>query len=447
MNLKILKNSKLPRIRLKKETSKFKIKLNLIGLPWVYSNELQEVDVGIQPGSWVELEDSNGKPIAYGHFNPHSLIAFRVFENRKFESFEKTRALFFKRMDDAWITRQRSYCDLINKNLMGRYSYRLCFGEADGVPGLICDLYEQGLGGGVAVIQCHSAGADHFIPWLQEWLSQRMGIEAGVIRNDIEVRKKENAPIEKLTWGDFSPKAYVFEGGVRFFVELLAGQKTGYFYDLRDSRFEFAKRLTSFASKVEFESKQKFFLLDCFSYIGAWSLQVLRLNPNIHLVAIDVSKTALEGLEMNAKENRLDSQIEYVRADFFEEKNLLENLVKSFSIKGFHAAVVDPPSLTSSLKQKKEALYAHEYCYSKALSVLLKPEESEFNQSGVVALSSCSFHLKIDEFYSVIAKASHQNGGQLKINYFGTQSMDHPILSSQGLDSIYLKCAIGEWLR
>ena len=140
--------------------------------PWVYSNELAKIDTSIAPGSWVALEDPEGKAIGYGYFNPRSLIAYRGFERMPFRDFAQTRALTFVRLDHALRTRNRAFASRISSNEQGRYSFRLSFGESDGLPGLVVDLYEASVKTGakaMAVIQCHSAGADQFIFWVQQW--------------------------------------------------------------------------------------------------------------------------------------------------------------------------------------------------------------------------------------------------------------------------------------
>src|SRR5262249_6869265 len=124
-------------IRLKKGPSRFLRS----SCPWVFSNELVKVDKSLPPGSWVSLEAHDGRALAYGYFNPHSLISFRAFERAPFQSEEQTRAVFFKRLDGAWTARQRAYGARIAAGEMGQRSFRLAFGESDGVPGFIVDLY------------------------------------------------------------------------------------------------------------------------------------------------------------------------------------------------------------------------------------------------------------------------------------------------------------------
>src|SRR3989344_3068410 len=123
-------------IRLKKSSWKFSPKILSAGLPWVYSNELERIDTSVSPGAWVALEEASCRAIGYGYFNPHSLIAYREFERAPFRSEEQSRAFFFTRMDQALAMRMRAFGERIASGVIGARSFRLAFGESDGVPGL-----------------------------------------------------------------------------------------------------------------------------------------------------------------------------------------------------------------------------------------------------------------------------------------------------------------------
>lgn len=411
-------------IRLKKGPSRF-LKTRS---PWVFSNELVSIDKSLPPGSWVSLEGADGQTLAYGHFNPHSLIAFRAFDRTAFRSEDQARALFSKRLDAALQTRIRAFSDRIATGEVGKHSFRLAFGESDGVAGLVIDLFETGGGsgaGGVAVVQCHSAGADNFVPWVQQWLEERMTIGGGVIRNDLDVRRKENVELKVSEWGQIAGDAYCLEGGVRFFIDPRKGQKTGYFYDHRDNRAELARRAAALSDVTQPE------ILDCFSYVGGWGLQALRRSSKARLVALDVSATALESVTRNARENGLADRVEIVEADFFKDK-------KALGSRKFNVVISDPPALTSSAKQAAEGRRAHEACFYHALGNLAP--------GGIAALASCSYHLSWDEFLGCVAGAGLSRNQSLKIVFTGAQSADHPILSTLP-ETRYLKCVVVEVLE
>lgn len=397
--------------------------------PWAYSNEVTH-DQSLPAGSWVTLESEKGTSIGYGYYNPHSLIAFRIFERQPFTNETNVREEFFSRLDKAFEIRRTAYRDQMQSGEMGHFSFRLCFGESDQLPGLIIDLYETGEVGtpirgcavgkqthGCAVVQCHAAGADYFVQWLQEWLA-KLNIRSGVIRNDIDVRRRENVQCLVSEWGVLPEQIYALEGGVRFFIQPKTGQKTGYFYDHRDNRAALTNRvkLKKHCSSV----------LDCFSYIGSWGLQILKKNPHAHLTAVDSSTAALEQLKEIARVNGLANRVEVVAADIFKAP-------PSFS-QPFDVVICDPPSLTSSAKQHMKALKAYEKCFTKALQWL--------HADGLIAFSSCSYHVTWDEFLNCITRSTHKIGSDLQLTYFGSQALDHPVLSSL-IETRYLKCVFG----
>jgi 23S rRNA (cytosine1962-C5)-methyltransferase len=299
------------------------------------------------------------------------------------------------------------------------FSYRLTFGESDGVAGLVTDLFESSRGA-VPVVQCHSAGADHFIFWLQQWFDERMGVTHGIIRNDLDVRKKENAEQKVTEWGDLPHDTYALEGGVRFFADVRKGQKTGYFYDHRDNRAEMARRSATTSGDI----------LDCFSYTGSWGLQALKRNSKARLTAVDVSASALDALKRNASENGFGDRVEALEMDFFKDKHTLSG-------RNFGTVICDPPALTSSAKHAAEGKRAHEACFYNALGYLAP--------GGVAALASCSYHLTWEDFTGCVQRAGLGRNRQLKITQMGSQSADHPVLATS-VETRYLKNVIVEEL-
>lgn len=391
------------------------------GAPWVYSNELQMPGGGqFAPGSWVALETGDGQSLGYGYFNPHSLIAFRVFERGKFRSEEQTRALFFKRLDAALLLRQRAYPDQARR---GERSFRLCFGESDGVPGLIIDLYGAE-GGGVAVLQSHAAGADAFLPWAQQWLAERLGIIRGVVRNDLDVRNREHVPLETSSWGVVPTDVYAMENGIRLYFDVREGQKTGFFYDHRDNR----ERLAELAANHADQRRDRGALraLDCFSYVGAWGLGIAARHRSYQVTCVDASQGALDFVLRNAEENGLRDRVEVIKADIFKDKDLLQG-------EGFDVVVSDPPALSSSAKDAGASLRGHEKCFSMALGWL--------KADGLAALAACSFHMTTDEFLEVCRAAGQGQDRALQFLSVTGQSADHPVLAAVP-ETRYLKCAL-----
>ncbi|MGE4234224.1 MAG: class I SAM-dependent rRNA methyltransferase [Bacteriovoracia bacterium] len=385
------------------------------GLPWVYSNEVIRTEKNLSPGSWVSLLDEKGSPLGYGFYNPHSLIAYRSFlkTDQKSISVDSVKAIFFSRIRSALELRRNVYSAHIHSKAIGEFSFRLCFGESDGLAGLVVDLFHLGMKTkGYAVVQCHAAGADTFIPWVQEFLKEHLQIECGVVRNDLSVRTLEKAPQEVISWGKEPESVHCLEGGVWFGVQPITGQKTGYFYDHRDNRFALSDCISK-DKPVE--------IVDCFSYTGSWGLQLLKQNPLAKLTAIDVSQTALDELQKNAEQNGLEKRVKCLKTDFFEQLPIQQK---------FDVVICDPPAVTSSAKHKKVAQKALGQCFKKA-DELTKP-------NGITVLASCSYHIGWSEFEEAIA----QKSPNLQLFFFGSQAKDHPVLASMS-SSRYLKCVFG----
>ncbi len=411
-------------IQLKFQTEKF-LQRFLSGHPWVYSNELTQIDKTLKPGVWVNLLDVKGKFLAYGFFNPHSLVAFRIFDTVPFVSPEETRKVFFTRLDAAWQKRKFYFSDWIKRGIIGPSSYRLCFGESDGLPGLVIDTFEQA-SVPFAVIQSHSAAADQLLSWAQEWLDEQMGVGGGVIRNDVEVRKREGLELSVSLWGKEPQDVHALDGGVQFFFDPVKGQKTGYFYDHRQNRFQLA---SLYADVTERKS-----VLDIFSYVGSWGLTLLKQNPKLVLTAVDVSKSALDWVMENAQRNGISKErVKCVELDFFKEHAKLKSISSTFDV-----IISDPPAMSSSAKHVKESKLAHEKCFEKALSLL--------SSDGQIVFASCSFHLTRDDFFETIMRASKTCRKNLQTFYEGGQGADHPVLASMP-ESRYLKAAICSVLK
>lgn len=392
------------------------------GCPWVYSNELTRIDTKIPVGSWVYLEDAAGKVVSLGHFNPHSLIAYREFYKGQPSSDAAVQAHFTQLCDRALALRMQAYGVAMASGKMGARSFRLLFGESDGLPGLVVDLFEPG----VFVAQCHSAGADQFLPWLKEWMGSKLGVNAGLIRNDVEVRKRENAPQFVEEWGALPSECFALEGGVRFSVDVKKGQKTGFFYDHRDNRWALVQKVLGMAAK---NSGAEILVLDCFSYVGSWGLQLAKALPRVKLLAVDVSAQALAAVSQNAKANGVAGQVEILELDLFKD-------AKGLGKRKFDVVISDPPSLTSSAKHRAQGYKAHQACFATAVRSM--------RAGGVAAFASCSFHLDWESFLQCSAAAALEGGSEaLRFTFFGSQSADHPVLSSLP-ETRYLKCVFGE---
>ena len=282
------------------------------GHPWVYSNELAESPKGIEPGAMVELQDSNGKFLARGYGNPASLISFRSLTRDPSEVDPLSVDTLLKRLSQA--------ADVRKKLGLHPYSYRLCFAEADRLPGLIIDRYvlngaSDGKPSQAFVIQAHTAGMDRVIPNLTQALQQLCQSLGGiawdrtalVIRNDVGVRRLEGLVEEppkvlkeipglnlanvKVWIRSASALAGAQEDGVLFHTDLIEGQKTGFFLDQSSNVQAAIQRLGALVPE------KKIRILDLCCYVGQWSTQLARFYKKagyeVEVTIVDASATAL----------------------------------------------------------------------------------------------------------------------------------------------------------
>lgn len=387
------------------------------GAPWIYSNEIEGATEKLAPGSWVAVENAEGRILGTGFYNPHSLIAFRWFHagpdfNRRLFDTEVRR-----RLDTALELRRNAFAAHVKTGEMGSHSFRLVFGESDGLPGLIVDLFESNLGKPVGVVQCHAAGADAFLNTLWAWMLEKLQAQALIVRNDIDVRERERATLFTETMGVLPERTFAREGYVDFEVSPLRGQKTGYFYDLRAHRRRFTQMM---------EYRQGM-LLDAFCFIGSWGLQALKRNPRLELVAADVSGPALDLLEANAEANGLKERVRTFECDLLKEEFAFER-------SSFDGVVCDPPSLTHSAKHLEQGARAHAQLFKRATAIA--------EEGAPIAFASCSFHLGMEGFLDCVSQASHGARKSLVLTSVGYQDDDHPALAALP-ESRYLKCAMG----
>ncbi|MEO7162223.1 MAG: methyltransferase domain-containing protein [Bdellovibrionia bacterium] len=413
------------------------------GHPWVYSNELTVSPKGIEPGAPVELRDHTGKFLARGYGNPNSLISFRALSRNS---------------DIADPTSTSSLVESLRLagNLRGvvglrELSHRLCFGEADGLPGLIIDRYKIG-DGQVFIVQAHSAGANRWIPHIEEILEKYVrGSEdvtpakknqalwdstSIVIRNDLSVRKLEGINEEEprilrkakgidLKDSVISVAAALGGDPVLFHVDLVGGQKTGFFLDQAANIELAALRLRSLG-------KTKVRILDLCCYVGQWGTQLARVFRNaglkVEVVAVDASNTALEFAKQNIQAQGVEC--ETFKADVLRDLPQLPD--RSFDI-----VISDPPALIKNRKDIPTGTHAYLQLKTQAFRLV--------KAGGGIVCCSCSSLLEEESFAQVLAKAGQRNGRTTRWIGRGGQSADHPFLP-EFPEGRYLKGWVG-WVN
>ncbi|MBI4385813.1 MAG: class I SAM-dependent rRNA methyltransferase [Elusimicrobia bacterium] len=392
--------SALPSLRLKpREEGRL-----LSGHPWVFSNELETVGRELPVGSLARLESSQGRNLGLGFYNPHSLIAWRFLAPRP----EPVDASFFKkRLSAALELRMRYY--------PGQRSYRLCFGESDGLPGLILDKYED-----FVVAQVLSAGMERCLGSVEGALRELLQPKGAYLQNDHPSRKLEGLELERrLWWGEVPPRIVIEERGLRFLKPLIEGQKTGFYFDQRDNRQETARWARGRR------------VLDLFCYTGAFAVSAAQAGAE-QVLGLDSSAAAIELARENSRRNGLE---ERCRFDTGDAEEVLEVFSQGRQPLQPNFILLDPPSFVPAKRHLPKALRAYVKLNALALRCL--------DSGGLLATSTCSHHVGREAFLLMIRQAASKAERRVRLLRLGTQSLDHPILLSMP-ETEYLHFALLE---
>lgn len=425
------------------------------GYPWVYSNELAHSPREAAPGDPVELRDSAGRFLARGYGHPHTLIAFRALARDPAEAEPWS--------EGGLLARLRRAEGLRRALGLGAVSHRLVFGEADGLPGLIVDRYRLTTPAQVLVVQAHTAGAERLLPDLLaalEALASETPADAGgradawahtavVLRNDVGARRLEGLaeappqvlrPLPGVELAQAAirvaapPEALLREGetgsGVAFQVDLLGGQKTGFYLD-QAANVRLAAGLLAplLRSGSLGEPSVPVRILDLFAYVGQWGAQLSRVCGNAgrvaHVTPVDASATALERAAANVA--AAGATCEPLRADAMET-------LGDLPAASFDVVVADPPAFIKGRKAYPAGRAAYVKLNAAALR-LVRP-------GGLVVTCSCSQLLEETEFGAVLHKAAGRTGTPVRWVARGSQAPDHPGLA-EFPEGHYLKCWLG----
>ena len=369
----------------------------LRGHPWIFSNEIDTDQTGFAPGDLVDVLDHGGRFVGRGYINPRSLIAVRLLTRTREE------------IDQAFFQKKISSARLLRTKLEFGESYRAVFSEGDGIPGLIVDKYADTL-----AIQSLTAGIDRLMSDIITVLQQEFTSRVIVLRNDTAVREIEGLAQEKrILQGSLTGPVTIEESGIKYAVDVLDGQKTGFFFDQRENRLALKKIVSGKRT------------LDCFCYMGAWSLSAARFGAQ-EVIGLDSSEKAIAQAKENARLNGLDARFE--QADVFDELRLLEKKGEQFG-----CIILDPPAFVKSRAKVREALRGYKEINLRAMK-LLQP-------GGVLVTCSCSHHISQDLFKEMLIDAAYSAGRRAKLMEMRTQARDHPILLA-AKETQYLKCAI-----
>lgn len=356
------------------------------GAPWAYSNEIamSAAVKALKPGTIVDLVDAKDAALGTAYFNSHSLIAARVLSR---ETGAKVDAGFFRdRFERARALRDR---------LVAAPYYRLVHAEADGCPGLVIDRFDD-----VFVVQSGTAGMDaleaHWIAALESEFKPR----AIVVKSDSPSRAHEGLKDDvRIAHGDLAGGVRVEEAGVRYAIDPINGQKTGWFFDQRDNR-AFLASLAKGAT-----------VLDAFSYLGALGLGVLKAGAK-SAVLLDSSQSALDAAAETARVHKLDA--EFRRCDVMEELEEIRPVGERFDI-----VSCDPPPFARSKKDLESGARGY-----RKLARLAAPLVAP---GGFLCLASCSHAIDAARFQTECALGISRADRTARLIRAAGAAGDHPV--------------------
>jgi 23S rRNA (cytosine1962-C5)-methyltransferase len=333
----------------------------------------------------VQIKSDDGKVLGTAYINPQALICARLLSRKPTPCGSK----FFKeRLSTALALREK---------LFSKPYYRLIFGESDGLPGLVIDRF-----GPVLSVQITTAGIEVRKDALLAALIELLNPDAIVLKNDNGQRQLEGLSLESdIAYGKLPENLSIEENDAKFRIDILNGQKTGWFYDHRNSR----------ALAGELAKNQR--VLDLFSYTGAWGIPAA-LGGAAEVTCVDASEGALALALENAKLNRIEANMNFVRSDVFEflkqarQDNRLYDMI-----------ILDPPALIKRKKDFKQGYEAYRRLNHLALQIL--------SQNGILISASCSYHLGREDLHEILRSSGRHIDRHLVFFFCGGQGSDHPI--------------------
>lgn len=352
----------------------------LRGNPWIYDQAIK-APKDLKESTLCKIIDHKKDFIAWGIYSPNSQLAVRMLSLEKKAPVQKD---FNLALHKALAIRKAIYSDSTN-------CYRIINGEGDLLPGLVCDIYNR-----TAVVQFDGEGPYQF--WDQQWLA------AWILENtnceSVYYKPRHDAKTKAQSWGakDIPKLIEVKENEIKLYVDIVNGQKTGFFIDQRENR-NYLKSIS--------EGKT---VLNLFSYTGAFSVYAGAGGAK-HVRSVDLSKDALELAHKNWLLNNLNPQAHNtLQANIFDE---LAEHKESYDI-----VICDPPSLAKAEKNKENAVLKYINCFALAAK--------KVNEGGHLILSSCSSHINFNDFMEIVTEALSKARRKGQILRFSGQGSDHP---------------------
>ena len=372
------------------------------GHPWIFANEVEKVEDGINAGDIVEVYFDNGKFAGKGYINPKSQIIVRLLTRDK--KTEINEQFFIDKIAECWKYRKKTgYIE----------NCRLVFGEADELPQLIIDKFND-----YFVIQTLALGIDRWKPAFVKAINQIFKPKGIYERNDVPVRELEGLSQQKgFLSASFNTKIIINENGLKFHVDLENGQKTGYFLDQQDNR----RAIKSIVKDAE--------VLGAFTYTGTFEIHAAYYGAK-SVLGIDISENAIDQAIRNAQLNNLQDIVKFETANAFDA-------LKQWSKDGrqYDVVMLDPPAFTKSRETIQKAITGYKEINLRGMK-LIRP-------GGFLVSSSCTSLVSSDLFLQIIDMAAKDARRKIRQVVFQAQSADHPII--RGIENTqYLKFLIVE---
>ena len=443
-----------------------------LGHPWVFAGEINRIDGEAAPGDLVDVHTYQGRYLATGYWNPKSQITIRVVSYKPLEA-----------MDQAFFRERFEQCAQHRNRFVKGHDCRLVYGEADFLPGLIVDRF-----GEVLVVQLLTLGMDIHREAIIAALIEVFSPQGIYERSDVSVRLLEGLEERKgLLYGECPRIVDIVENGLHLEVDIVEGQKTGYFFDQRENRASIASLMTGWGMRSGIKLEERSLdenqgservpvnangkvvtfpywdgatVLECFAHTGSFTLHACQYGAK-KVTCLDVSAHAIETAERNVARNGFTDRVEFVVADAFEYlrgqvKGIEERMERGKLTSGKTAGKAKPDTskpMTSDAGRKWDVVILDPPAFAKSKSAIEGAVRGYkdinlhglklVNEGGYLVTASCSYHMSPELFMETIQAAAVDAGKILRLIEWRAAGKDHPQIVGVN-EGHYLKFGIFE---
>ncbi|MET3290116.1 UNVERIFIED_CONTAM: 23S rRNA (cytosine1962-C5)-methyltransferase [Brevibacillus sp. OAP136] len=408
------------------------------GHPWIYQSEIQEVVGEYEPGDTVEVVNHQGHFLAKGYINPSSQLMVRVMSYDPKEEIDLD--FFIRRISQAAAYRTRF--------VSNPEACRVVYGEGDFLPGLIVDRYND-----ILVVQILSLGMEVRRDFICDALVQVFAPKGIYLRNDVPVRELEGlTQAKEVLYGECPREITIQENELSYVVDIVEGQKTGFFYDQRENRASIAPLMKGWGAShgitmqpqgengalVPVDKRGKVMknpfwdgaeVLECFTHTGSFTLNACKHGAK-KVTALDISEHAIETARRNITMNGFLHRVDFVVANAFDYLRESVEAEKSWDV-----VILDPPAFAKSRSAVKGATRGYKDINLHGMK-LVRP-------GGYLVTASCSYHMSEELFLETIQEAAYDAKKILRLVEWRGAGKDHPQITGQE-EGHYLKFAIFE---